>query len=234
MRVSAFRALRPSLARLRGDASGVALIEFAFALPILLAVGFGGLETANLAIANLRVSHAAIDLADNTARMGRQSTSTGFQVLSESDINDAIQAMRLEMSDLTTNGRVTISSVEARTDSNGNVTQFLHWQRCVGLQPGTGYDSTYGSAPIDDSGTTVTGIGSPQLTAPAGSGLMFVEISYNYKSLFGAIPLLGTMLAGTKRLHYVSAMVVRQARSTYDTIDNSAQVTRMTCDKHTV
>ena len=237
-----------TLAALRRDRSGVALIEFAFTLPILIAVGFGGIELASLTLTNLRVSHAAIDLADNVARMGRQSTSTGYQTLSESDVNDAIQALRLETPDIAANGRVTISSVEARTDSNGNVTQFLHWQRCVGMQPvapllatdyetssvvpagGTAPNNT--AAPTDDSGRTVAGIGKPTLTAPAGSGLMFVEINYNYKSTFSTIPILNGLLAGTRKLHYVSAMIVRQTRSTYDTIDNSAQVTKMTCDKH--
>lgn len=240
---------KKALRCLTGDTGGVALIEFAFAMPILIAFGFGGVEIANLSVANLRVSHAAIDLADNTARMGRQSTSTGYQTLTESDINDAIQALRLEMPDIATNGRVTISSIEARTDGNGNVTQFLHWQRCVGLQPvapltAAAYESSSvvpvgastsnnTAAPTDDSGKTVAGIGSPTLTAPSGSGLMFVEINYNYTSMFSSIPILNALLAGTKKLHYVSAMIVRQTRSTYDTIDNSAKVTRMTCDKHT-
>ena len=225
--------------RLLADRSGLALIEFAFTLPILIAIGFGGLELANVALANLRVSHAAIDLADNVSRMGHQSTSTGYQVLTESDINDSIQALRLESPDVTKNGRVTISSVEARTDGNGNTTQFLHWQRCVGMA-GSAFDSssvvpvgstTPGStlAPTDDSGVQVAGIGSPLLTAPSGSGLMYVEINYTYTSMFSTIPVLGTLLSGTRRLHYVSAMIVRQSRSTYDSIDNAAQATRMTC-----
>lgn len=236
------RRLRGALARLRADTSGLALIEFAFTLPILIATGFGGVELANLSLANMRVSHAAIDLADNVARMGRQSTSTGYQTLTESDVNDAIQALRLEASDIPVSGRVTISSVEARTDANNKVTQFLHWQRCVGQQTGTAYASssvvpinatapTGASAPYDDSGVTVAGIGSPLLTAPTGSGLMYVEINYNYTSVFASIPILGSTLGAARRLHYISAMIVRQSRSTYDAIDNTAQLTRMTCDK---
>lgn len=218
--------------RLRSDTSGLALIEFAFALPILLAIGFGGMEVASLALANLRVSHAAIDLADNVSRMGHQSTSTGYQTLTEADVADAFQAMRQEKSDLTTNGRVTVSSVEARTDANGNQIQFLHWQRCVGMKtaPATNLSP---AAPTDDSGKTVTGIGSPALTAPPNSALMFVEVNYSYTSLFQQLPILGSALAGPQSLHYVSAMIVRQSRSTNDAIDNSAQLTRMTCDKYT-
>lgn len=236
-------------ARLRRDRSGVALIEFAFTLPMLLAMGCGAMELASLSLANMRISHATIDLADNVARMGRQSTSTSYQVLSESDVNDAIQALRLEAPDLTTNGRVTISSLEARTDSNGNPVQFLHWQRCVGLQPAAGaspssYESsavvpagatkpTNAQAPYDDSGMAVSGMSSPLLTAPPGSGLMFVEINYNYTSIFSQLPILDRLLGGSRRLHYVSTMIVRQARASTDPIDNTAQVTRMTCNNHT-
>lgn len=227
--------MRLTFARLRADHSGVALIEFAFTLPILLAVGFGGMELASQALANLRVSHAAIDLADNAARMGHQSTSTGYQTLTEADIIDAFQAMRQEKSDLTANGRVTVSSVEARTDSNGNPIQVLHWQRCVGLQtaPATNLSPTYPAVPTDDSGKLLAGgIGTPQLSAPPGSALMFIEVNYTYTSLFQQLPVLGAAIGGTRPLHYVSAMIVRQNRSTNDSIDNSANLTKMTCDKY--
>lgn len=222
---------RQSLTRLASDRAGLALIEFAFTLPLLLGIGLGALELANVALANLKVDHTTIDLADNAARMGQQSTSTGYQVLTESNINDAIQAVRLEMPKLTANGRLTISSVEARTDQNGNVTQFLHWQRCAGVKSGAGYDSAY-LAPYDDSGTTIAGVGSPLLTAPSGSALIYIEVSYDQPSTFAAIPLLGSALAGMRHLHYVSAMIVRQNRSTTDTIDNTAGVTKMTCNTY--
>jgi Flp pilus assembly protein TadG len=235
---------RRLLARLIVDRSGLALMEFAFTIPLVLGIGMGALELANLSVAHLRIDHTAIDLADNTARMGQQSTSTGYQVLTESNINDAIQALRLEMPKLTTNGRVTISSVEARTDSNGNVTQFLHWQRCAGLKTGSSYETSAVvaagasapsglAAPYDDSGVTIAGIGSPTMTAPSGSALMYVEINYDYPSTFSSIPLVGFLLTGTKKLHYVSAMIVRQTRSTNDSIDNTAGVTKMTCNQHT-
>ena len=44
-------------ASLRDCRSGLAFIEFAFALPVVLALGLLGLETANYAVANLRVSN---------------------------------------------------------------------------------------------------------------------------------------------------------------------------------
>ncbi|RZL83153.1 MAG: pilus assembly protein, partial [Sphingomonas sp.] len=47
------------LRRLRDDRSGLALLEFAFTAPLVVTLGLYGVETANLAIANLRVSQVA-------------------------------------------------------------------------------------------------------------------------------------------------------------------------------
>jgi Flp pilus assembly protein TadG len=45
-----------SALRLSRDRSGLALLEFALSMPIVLALGLYGVETANLALANLRIS----------------------------------------------------------------------------------------------------------------------------------------------------------------------------------
>ena len=49
--------------------SGLAFIEFAMALPVLSTLGLCGLETANLAMAHLRVSNIAMLTADNASRV---------------------------------------------------------------------------------------------------------------------------------------------------------------------
>jgi len=62
--------LAANFTRSLGDCrSGVAFLEFAFALPVVLALGLLGLETANYAMANLRVSNIAMLTADNAARV---------------------------------------------------------------------------------------------------------------------------------------------------------------------
>lgn len=219
---------RALIGRFAQARSGLAMIEFALTLPIVLTVGCYGIELSSLALAHLRISHAAIDLADNAARVGTQNTSTGIQTLTETDLNDAIRGLLIEGtgSGIGKYARVTISSLEAKADSNGNNTQFLHWQRCVGVQTGSGFDSTY-SAPVNDSGKTVSGIGSPQLTAPSGSGLIYVEINYQYQPVFG------TAFVSAQKIRYTSAMIVRATRSPTDAITNPASAPRMTCDKHT-
>ena len=47
MRLSRILSIRTAARRLPADRSGVALIEFAFALPLLLTIGLAGTETAN-------------------------------------------------------------------------------------------------------------------------------------------------------------------------------------------
>jgi Flp pilus assembly protein TadG len=117
---------------LSADRSGLALLEFAFTAPLVVALGLYGTEVANLALANLRVSQIALNLADNASRVGVQS-SLVTQQLREVDINDIFAAVQTQGKawDLTTRGRITLSSLEA--DSAGK--QVIHWQRCIGTCP---------------------------------------------------------------------------------------------------
>jgi Flp pilus assembly protein TadG len=226
--MSSARTARRSLNRLRADQSGLALIEFALALPLLLMVGTCGIELSWYALCNMRVSHAALDLADNATRIGSTNSSGTAQLIYETDINDVLQEIRLEGAgfNLLTQGRVTMSSLESTQDSSGNWYQRLHWQRCVGTQS-TGYDSSYGVAPINDSGIKVTSMGdsSAPVTAPQGYGLIFVEINYLYTPLFG------TMVIAPRQIHYTASMIIRDNRdlSSGITANNS---TKQTCNLH--
>ena len=128
------------LRRLTRDTSGVAMLEFAFAMPVVLMTGLYGLECANMALANMRISQIALNLADNASRVGLMGTNQVEQ-LREADINDVFQGMRLQGQSfgLTNNARITLSSLE-----NSGGVQTIHWQRCIGLKSGAGFDSTYG------------------------------------------------------------------------------------------
>ena len=59
----------PVMRRLRRDERGVALIEFAISLPVLLILCMFGLEAANLALTHLRISQIAMLVADNASRV---------------------------------------------------------------------------------------------------------------------------------------------------------------------
>ena len=226
--------------RLMRDRSGVAMIEFAMAMPLVLGVGCYGLETANLALINLRISQIALALADNASRVGTYSSLTSQQ-LREVDVNDIFAAARYQGNgiNLTNNGRIILSSLENVQQSYDTAdVQRIHWQRCLGLKSGSGYDSTYGTtttaagttATQTNAGTTATsgmGDSGAQVNAPGGSGVMFVEINYLTKPLFG------TWLTSPARIHYVATFIVRDRRDFSQIYNPSPTATRMTCDKYT-
>ena len=221
----------PFPSRLASDRRGAALMEFALALPIVLAMGGYGVELGNKAIVNMRISQIALSLADNTSRIGVNNGQAIFQ-LREGDLNDIFQGARLMGANLklTTFGRVTVTSVENvqrifsdGTSDAGNV-QRIHWQRCMGGKGGYGtsntpiYDSSYGQAtPLATAGTdtskanagvtATTGFGqAPSVQAPANGGAIFVEINYEYQPLFGSL------YASKQIIHYVASFVVRDRR----------------------
>lgn len=224
------------LRRLARDRSGVALIEFAMGLPVLLLTVCYGIEVANYAVANLRVSQLSLELADNASRVGVSQLAT--QQLREVDIADVIQAVRLDGArlNITKYGRVTLSSLEA--DANG--VQRIHWQRCLGLKSGATYATHYGTTPTNAGsaagtayqGTQVTGMGptDAKVTAPPSSGVMFVEINYLYQPLFG------NWLLGNRVIHYPSSFIVRDRRDFSQIFNPAPEVAagdKLTCDRFT-
>jgi Flp pilus assembly protein TadG len=233
-------AARQFLRRLKRDRSGLAMLEFAFAMPLVLGVGCYGLETTNLALLNLRISQIALALADNASRVGTYSSLTSQQ-LREVDVNDIFSAARYQGKsiNLTTNGRIILSSLENVQQSYDTASvQRIHWQRCLGTKSGTGYDSSYGTTSsaagttntLTNAGTTAaSGMGDTgaQVNAPGGSGVMFVEINYL------TTPLFGSWLTSPARIHYVASFIVRDRRDFAQIYNPSPTATRMTCDKYT-
>ena len=223
------------LSTFRRDRSGVALIEFAIAMPVVLGVGCYGVETANLALANLRISQIALNLADNASRVGSMQSDNSSQ-LREVDINDALVAARLqgEKWNLTTRGRITLSSLE---EHDGK--QYIHWQRCLGTKTGSSYESSYGTttasagtAPGNSyAGTVVTGMGptGAKVTAPPDSGVMFVEINYDYQPVISSAWLPG----GVTRIGYIASFVVRDRRVFDQVYNPQPAAQRYTCDRFT-
>lgn len=226
--------------KLRRDRSGVAMLEFAFATPLVLGIGCYGIETANLALINLRVSQIALALADNASRVGTYST-LSTQQLREVDVNDIFAAARYQGAgiNLTTNGRIILSSLENVQQSYDTATvQRIHWQRCLGSKSGTGYDSSYGTTTTTagttsasgNAGTTAaSGMGDTgsMVTAPGGSGVMFVEVNYLTKPLFG------NWLTSPARIHYIASFIVRDRRDFSMIYNPSPTATRMTCNLYT-
>jgi hypothetical protein len=218
--------LRRLAARLRRDEGGLALIEFAFTAPIMLTLGLYGLEAANLALVNMRVSQITSNLADTASRIGLDSP-LSLKQIRESDINDAFQAVRLQGGgyNITTNGRVILSSLE----QNSSGGQWIHWQRCVGK---ANFASSYGIQGTGATGTSFAGMGpaGSEIKAPAKQAVMFVETAYTYQ------PLVSSRLFGTPVLRSTASFIVRDIRDLTDAnnpSNPSPTSTKMTCDKFT-
>ncbi|WP_249341264.1 MULTISPECIES: histidine kinase [unclassified Sphingomonas] len=240
MRIILNRRRRRALRSLAGDRSGTSLIEFALGLPLLLLAGLWGIELTHFAIMNQRVSQLTLELADNASRVGLFSGQTTIQ-LREADINDVLQQTRLHGSaiDLTTKGRVTLSSLEnVKQSYDTAATQRIHWQRCIGTLSGTSYDSSYGTTSVT-AGTTATqadaGTAAPngmgdagsQVSAPPNSGVMFVEVNYLYTPLVGA-----GWFTSQQRLHYIASFIVRDNRDFSKLYNPAPAATKATCDLH--
>jgi len=214
---------------LQRDTSGVALMEFAFAAPILLTLSMYGMNLADLAVTQLKLNQIALNLADNASRVGSNSN-LSTQQLREVDIADVFQAAKTQGQSLNllANGRVILSSLEK--DSSG--TQRLHWQRCFGSKTGTTYESHYGQA-LNADGSTATGNSGPSGTNGMGntgakvhaptnnSGVMFVEINYRYTPMF-------TWVSSAQDLRFVASFVVRDPRD-FKQVYASTGVTAQYC-----
>lgn len=201
--------LHASLARLRAlhhDAGGVALLEFALMLPILLTLSLAGAEITNFIITKMRISQIALHLADNAARIGAGSQLQA-KTISEADINDLIAGAQYQSGelDLLANGRVIVSSLEPSANPNTANTYKITWQRCRGAK--TTHAPSYGIAG-QASGKDMTGMGPTgrQTLAPDGGAAMFVEVYYEYK------PLIKTSLSPDTSMTEVASMLVRDRR----------------------
>ncbi len=197
-----------SLRQLRHDTSGLALLEFAFILPIFLALSLTGAELTNYVITRMRVSQMALHLADNAARIGSGSQLQA-KTISEADINDLLIGTGLQSGELDIygQGRVIISSLEPVANPNPTNRYRIRWQRCKGTK--TTHASSYGTVAT---GTNIPGIGPAgrQVTAPDNGVTMFVEVYYEYT------PLVRTSLSPSTTMVEIASMMVRDRRDTSD------------------
>lgn len=233
----AFCRVRGGIGAIRRDQRGLALLEFAFTLPLVLAVGGWGIELSFMSLMQMRVSQYALNLADNASRVG-VAANAGVTSLREADVNDVLHGARLDGAaiGLTTNGRITLSSLEnTQQGNNGTYVQKLHWQRCIGLQRGASFDSHYGTVNGNASNGNAmpNGMGDAdaKVNAPPDSGVMFVEINYRYAPLFGS------MFLSPQTVHYTASYIVRDNRDFTQIYNPSSSpapdAVPSTCDRYT-
>src|SRR3546814_19608491 len=92
-----------------------------------------------------------------------------------------------------------------RSERNAYGGQQIHWQRCYG---DLDVASSYGEAGDGEEGTDFPGMGpdGAEVTAAAGTAVMFVEVYYDYQ------PLLYGKVVGKRRMHSTAAFNLREAR----------------------
>jgi Flp pilus assembly protein TadG len=210
-------------ASIRRDQSGMALVEFAMAAPIFLALGMSAVEIANFSIVSMRISQIGMNVADNISRAGVL-TSGSTQQLLESHVEDTFEGARIQGSPISfrERGRVIVSTLQ-RNASNA---QWIAWQRCYGQG---NFTSSYGLAGTGRTVNTFTGMGpsGDQIASPgsgavpsainstASTGVIFVEIFYTYRPIVD--PVASTMQYFGLRLNnqtirYKQAFIVRNPR----------------------
>ncbi len=199
------RRLSSALARCR---SGVTMVEFAVAMPVVLSMSSYGIELAYLNTVDMKLSEIALSLADNASRLGQTDNSAVTPTVTRNDIGEIMMGAREqgEAIELATKGRVILSSLE-RDAATGK--QYIHWQRCYGT---AGHMSAYGNDSNRNglTGTPLTGMGSgaTKVTATSNtSAVMFVEVYYSYTGL------LGDLFVSDRVIKKEGAFLVRDERN---------------------
>lgn len=209
--------------RRRGIASdrrGIALIEFAIVLPVLVVLIMGGAEIANYTIARQRVSQLALQIADNASRIGDQAVLRN-RPISEKQINDLFVGAQLQGGnlDLLRQGRIIVSGLTVNAQGG----QWLQWQRCYGNFVAA---SHYGQQGDGTSGTSFPGMGpaASRVVATATSPVVFVEIAVRYT------PVISAAWTPQRTITEIAALAVRDDRDTSGSgVQNSENAAVATC-----
>lgn len=196
------RRTRVAATRFARNVRAAVMLEMAFAIPFLVLVGFGGLEVANLTLTHTRVSQLGLNTADNAARIAAGSNLTQPEIR-EVDINEVFAGAERQVAglDLQSNGRIILSSLE-RNATGG---QTIKWQRCYGNMEVASAFGVEGTGKDDNNFKGMGPVGR-EVTAAAGTAVMFVEITYEYQ------PLLYGKLLGPKTIRTTAAFNIREAR----------------------
>ncbi len=185
---------------LRYDRSGVAMVEFALALPFVVLVMMSAAELTNFTTTKMRVSQLALQIADNASRIGA-GTVLSNKTISEKQINELFTGANLQAAKLglLTNGRIILSSLQPGAAAN---TYLVKWQRCKGLK--NFVSSSYFTASATE--RNVVSNNPYNVSPPSDGAVMFVEISYTYQ------PLIGTRFQPLSEIREIAAMTVRDNR----------------------
>ncbi|MDZ7587754.1 MAG: pilus assembly protein [Parasphingorhabdus sp.] len=173
-------------------------MEFAMGAPVLLTLGLGGMETANMAMTHMQVSQIAMLVADNASRVRT--------TIDEADINEVFTGAALTGDSIafSDNARVILTSLEPNLMPAPKTGQWIRWQRCYGKK---NYQSTYGNegdGQYDASIKDGIGPAGRKVAAQSATAVNFVEVVYEYA------PIIGGMFLSDLKMQYDSAFVARE------------------------
>jgi Flp pilus assembly protein TadG len=204
------------LARLWRAERGVALVEFAYTLPVIMVITMAGAEVTSYASSRMRISQIALHVADNASRMGN-GTLFGTRQIDEAQINDLFTGAQMQGGklDVKANGLIILSSLENTTTAGRYK---IAWQRCYGDK--RSYRSSYGTT----ANNSITGMGptGAQVIAPADGATIFVEVHYDYN------PLMSDKFSPDTHIREIASMTVRDKRE-LGKIYNTQNVTKSSC-----
>lgn len=216
-----------AIGALGSDTSAVALVEFAFGAPIILALGLMGVETAYFTMTHMQVSQIAMQVADNASRVGENDVLVARKVY-ESDINDTfVGAEKLgDNYDIFGQGRIIISSLQNNDKTGADHGQTIRWQRCRGAKV---FDSSYGVEGDGEGDSSFKGMGDAPhwkdwIRAEEGTAVIFVEVSYTYE------PITPFEFFGDEEIHYTAAFNVRDSRDLTGLYQTNPESPVASCD----
>lgn len=214
--------------RILFDTRAAAMTEFALAAPLILTVGLGGLEAANLAVTHMQINQTALQIADNASRVG-DDTALDERAVTETDILDLLMGADLQAGnhlDLYRFGRVIVSSQQTDPDDPTGTQQYIHWQRCMGQLEVT---SSYGEEGDGKGDPGFEGMGPPgqKVLAMPDDAVMFVEVVYEYQ------PIVTDAWVGDRMIRATAAFTVRNDRDLSGLYEENPDnpVLAATCDR---
>ena len=212
--------LRRLATGIASDRSGVALIEFAYVLPVFMILALGGVELTHYITTKMRVSQLALHVADHAARIG-SGTLLSVKTISEKQINDLFTGSGYQAGglDLYGKGRVILSSLEPVARPNTTDRYKIAWQRCRG-------SATHASGFGVTGDTNLTGIGPAgrKVKAPEDGAVMFVEVFYRYT------PIIASRYAPTFEFTEIASMIVREQRDLTGGVYNNENAPVSSCN----
>lgn len=211
------------LSRLRGDTSGVAMLEFALVTPVFTGLLLYGVETAHYISVHQQVSRMAITAADLTARYRNGADETDMVEV----VAGAVSAAR--NLNFEARGRIIISSISLNAASNPPAAtttgHWVRWQRCAGNM--TSVQSKIGVQNAGQSDNSIAFIQSDtnkgNIVVPKDGNVILAEVYYDYQPLF-----FSDFMTSNRRMRY-SAVTMPREQNLFALTNSTSWPTTLTC-----